>query len=244
MLDTSSPQPLYRQIKQRIIVGIAGGDYPTASRLPSENDLVRELGVSRMTVHRALRELTQEGVLIRVPGVGTFVGEPKQRSSFLEVRDIREEIRGRGNMHRADVLTLEARPAPKSITTAFGEASGMDVFYSVILHFEDDLPLQLERRFVRPSFAPEYLGQDFTRVTSYEYLQSCGPITEVEHIVEAEAPSKSTIGLLGLKAAEPVLTLHRRTWMGEEVVTVNELLHPGRRYSLASRYRYADRPDK
>ncbi|MHA1566231.1 MAG: GntR family transcriptional regulator, partial [Alphaproteobacteria bacterium] len=181
MLDTSSPQPLYQQIKQRIMVGIAGGAYPTASRLPSENALVRELGVSRMTVHRALRELTQEGVLIRVPGVGTFVEEPKQRSSFLEVRDIREEIRGRGNTHRAEVLTLEARVAPKRIAAAFGEAAGVEVFHSVILHFEDDVPLQLERRFVRPSFAPDYLAQDFTVVTSFEYLQSCGPITEVEH---------------------------------------------------------------
>ncbi len=243
MLDASSPQPLYRQIKQRIIVGIAGGAYPTASRLPSENELVRELGVSRMTVHRALRELTQEGVLIRVPGVGTFVGEPKQHSSFLEVRDIREEIRGRGNEHCAEVFELEAKPAPKEVAEAFGEKVRMEVYHSVILHFEDDMPLQLERRFVRPSFAPDYLDQDFVTITPYEYLTSCGPITEVEHIVEAEVPDKTTVRLLKLQAHEPVLNLHRRTWMGEEVVTVNELLHPGGRFSLASRYRYSNLPN-
>lgn len=244
MLDASSPQPLYRQIKQRIIVGIADGAYPAASRLPSENDLVRELGVSRMTVHRALRELTQEGVLVRVPGVGTFVGERKQRSSFLEVRDIREEIRGRGHEHRAEVLQLEAKAAPKSVVNAFSAANGMRVYHSVIVHYEGDVPLQLERRYVRPSFAPGYLKQDFSVVTPYEYLTSCGPITEVEHIVEADVPDKATVRLLELDDQEPVLSLLRRTWMGDEVVTVNELLHPGGRFSLASRYRYADLPDE
>lgn len=36
-----------------------------------------QYGFSRMTINRALRELTDEGVLVRLQGVGTFVAEPK-----------------------------------------------------------------------------------------------------------------------------------------------------------------------
>src|SRR3546814_2628957 len=58
--------PLYQQVKDYIVTRILGGDWPEGNRVPSENELTRELSVSRMTVHRALRELTTEGWLERV----------------------------------------------------------------------------------------------------------------------------------------------------------------------------------
>src|SRR3546814_14435569 len=58
--------PLYQQVKDYIVTRILGGDRPEGNRVPSENELTRELSVSRMTVHRALRALTTEGWLERV----------------------------------------------------------------------------------------------------------------------------------------------------------------------------------
>jgi DNA-binding GntR family transcriptional regulator len=45
-----------------------------------------------MTINRALRELTDEGLLVRLQGVGTFVAEPKGQSALFEVRSIADEI--------------------------------------------------------------------------------------------------------------------------------------------------------
>lgn len=69
----SRPQPLYRKVKAHIIDQIQNGQLGADQRIPSENELVRKLNISRMTVNRALRELTQEGWLRRIQGVGTFV---------------------------------------------------------------------------------------------------------------------------------------------------------------------------
>jgi DNA-binding transcriptional MocR family regulator len=58
-ISKSAPEPIYRQIKQLIEQRIASGEWIAGQKLPSENDLVAALDVSRMTINRALRELTQ-----------------------------------------------------------------------------------------------------------------------------------------------------------------------------------------
>src|SRR6202000_3421710 len=98
-----SLQPLYLQVKRHILDNIGSGKWGAAARVPSENDLVRSFGVSRMTANRALRELRDEGVLVRIAGVGSFVADRQAHAHPLEVRGIAEEIRSRGHVHRAAV---------------------------------------------------------------------------------------------------------------------------------------------
>ncbi|MFD2017516.1 GntR family transcriptional regulator [Vibrio olivae] len=69
------PLPIYAKVKLAINQKIQNGDWQENQRVPSELDMVKALKVSRMTVNRALRELTAEGVLVRQQGVGTFVAE-------------------------------------------------------------------------------------------------------------------------------------------------------------------------
>src|SRR3546814_5532261 len=83
--------PLYQQVKDYIVTRILGGDWPEGNRVPSENELTRELSVSRMTVHRALRELTTEGWLERVQGAGTFVAPPESWLSMALPENRSEE---------------------------------------------------------------------------------------------------------------------------------------------------------
>ena len=111
MTDSSKPQPLYAQVKQYLLDRIAAGKLPDGSRIPSEYALMETLGASRMTVHRALREMAAEGLLHRVQGVGTFVRKPALRSGLLEIFDISEDILRRGHVHQSRILQLEARRA-------------------------------------------------------------------------------------------------------------------------------------
>ncbi|MBV9697434.1 MAG: GntR family transcriptional regulator, partial [Gammaproteobacteria bacterium] len=75
----------YHQVKHFVLEQIAGGTLVPGARVPSENVLVRTLGVSRMTANRALRELAADGVLVRVAGVGTFVADARVHAHPLEV---------------------------------------------------------------------------------------------------------------------------------------------------------------
>src|ERR1700741_706229 len=104
-------EPLYQQVKRHVLEAIAAGSLGEGAQVPSENELTRAFGVSRMTAHRALRELTAEGVLRRVRGAGSFVAAVKPESALFEIRNIAEEIAGRGNRHACDVLQLAAEGA-------------------------------------------------------------------------------------------------------------------------------------
>jgi DNA-binding GntR family transcriptional regulator len=85
----NEPQPLYAKVKDHILSHIRSGVWAPGARVPSENELVESFGISRMTANRALRELTADGFLARVPGVGTFVREATPaRSSLVELRNI------------------------------------------------------------------------------------------------------------------------------------------------------------
>ena len=68
-------QPLYLKVKRHILENIGSGKWAISARVPSENDIVKKFGVSRMTANRALKELSDEGVLVRIAGVGSFVAD-------------------------------------------------------------------------------------------------------------------------------------------------------------------------
>jgi len=63
----------YRKILEKIQDDISSGKYRPGQRLPSETDLVRRYGASRMTVFRAMHELQALGLVVRRVGSGTFV---------------------------------------------------------------------------------------------------------------------------------------------------------------------------
>ena len=117
---------------------------------------------------------------------------------------------------------------------------GAKVFRSLIVHHEDDLPVQLEERFVTPFFSPAYLEQDFESQTTNRYLQNIAPATEVEQIVFAVTPDAEACRLLDIGAEEPCLLLSRRTWVGGAPATKSLFTYPGSRYSLGSRYKLAN----
>jgi GntR family transcriptional regulator, histidine utilization repressor len=189
-----------------------------------------------MTVHRALRELTSEGYLLRVQGVGTFVAPPKPRSALIEINNIAKEIRARNGRHRSQVIVLETIEPSAELIAAFEFARAVPVGHSVIVHYENDVPVQLEERFVNAELVPAYDQQDFEVMTTYDYLQRSTPLTEVEHVISAIPADDETARLLRLEPRDPCLLLHRRTWSGKAVATVNRLVYAGSRYSLGSRY--------
>lgn len=240
---SDSASPLYAKVKDFVLGNIGSGKWARNSRLPSENELVSVLGVSRMTVHRALRELTSEGHLRRIQGVGTFVAPPRPQSTLIEISNIIAEITARGSRHRAEVAVLERIPRPEAeLQLAFEFAASRPVDHSVVIHFENDLPVQLEERYVNPGLVPGYIEQDFTQTATYDYLQNATPLTEVEHLISARPAGEAEARLLHMRPGDCCLVLHRKTWTGPVVATVNTFTYVGSRYSLGSRYLHGDRP--
>jgi GntR family histidine utilization transcriptional repressor len=228
--------PAYERIKNVIATGVRSGRWAYGEQLPSEHQLVGALGLSRMTINRALRELTHEGLIVRRAGVGTFVAAPKAASALLEVRNIADDVRRHGHRHHTEVLHVREE-ASGAADPDLRAASGPTVFRSLIVHFEDDLPIQLEDRLVNPAAAPGYLECDFTRETPHAYLNRVAPLTRGEHIVEAVLADAAERRLLRITRYEPCLLVRRRTWSQDVLVSTARLLHPGSRHRLEGGFR-------
>lgn len=236
----AAPRPLYQQVKVRILDQIHRGQWRAGSKIPSENQLVQELGVSRMTVNRALRELAQEGYLQRVAGVGSFVAEPPRHASLIEIRDIAEEIRSQGSVHSADLFWSQAEPVDETVAERLGLEVGDEGFHVTIVHRRDELPIQLEDRWVNPAVVPDFIDIDFGAITPAKHLLRSVRPDEMEHIVQAVVPDGATSELLAIPATEPCLRLFRRTWNAGRVVTWAVLTYPASRYDLSARYALGD----
>lgn len=232
----SGPKPLYMQVREYIESCICNGTWPPDFRIPSENELVAQLGVSRMTVNRALRELAAENILYRVQGVGTFVHRQKPIAALLEIRNIADEIVENGGVHSSRICLLEEEPPAPDVARWMQVPEDSRVFHVVVVHFDRECPVQLADRYVNPEVAPEFMVQDFSQITPSQYLLDVAPPSQIEHVVEASLPDTVTRERLAMAAEEPCLVLHRTVWSGERVATVNRLVYPGSRYRIGGRF--------
>lgn len=237
----SDAQPLYAKVKDHILTNIRSGAWEPGRRVPSENELVESFGISRMTANRALRELTAEGFLNRVPGVGTFVREAPALSSLMELRNIAEEIAQRGHRHSSRLVSKREIESNPALAEEFEDKALKRLFHIVMVHEENGIPVQLEDRYVNPHAVPDFLKGDFSGTTPTAMLLAATPVDELEHTVEATLPTPEQQRLLGIGALEPCLALHRRSWSRGLVVTAVTLTYPASRYALYSRHRTSER---
>jgi len=219
--------PIFQQIKDYLVGEIASGRWKEGELVPSEQALVRQFGVSRMTVNRAVRELTAEQVLVRRQGSGTYVAPQKYQATLVEIRNIADEIRARGKAHASRVLLLCADSADETLAAEFDLEPGATLFHSLIVHFENEAPIQLEDRWVNPACAPAYLEQDFSSITPNEHLMAAAPLQGATYTIEAQSAPEEQARLLAIAPGAPCLVLHRRTTSAGRAASVVTMWHPG-----------------
>ena len=230
-------KPRYQQLKELIIGRISSGELQPRDRVPSEHELVDSTGVSRMTANRALRELNDEGYVDRIAGRGTFVADIKAASHVLEVRNIADEIRLRGHQHSSSVLIQESLKTTVDIADLLQtDDDGDDVFHVLLVHFENEVPIQVEERYTTRDFAGDFLQQDFRSITPSAYLSGIAVLQEAEHVVRAVMPTQEISTHLQMDPDEPCLLVTRRTWARGVPVSFARLYHPGSRFEMTGHY--------
>jgi GntR family histidine utilization transcriptional repressor len=229
---SATPRALYEQIKQHVVKEIDAGLLKPDDRVPSETQLSRTFKASRMTANRALKELTEEGRIVRIQGVGTFVARPKPDAALLEIRSIAKEIADWGGVHSCEVMLLAEESADRDIAARLSLNPGDRVFHSIVLHRDRGVGVQYSERFINPAVAPDYLAQDYTRTTPSDYLLKTAPVQKAEHVIEAVRCPAHLVKHLAIDAAEPCLQLTRRTWSFDQVATYSTMISPGFRYKL------------
>ena len=137
ILNTESYSPLYKQLMQKLRADIQSGVYPVHSRIPSEQELCETYQVSRVTVRKALSELTQEGLLKRHQGKGTFVGIPRIQKDLRNVNSFHDACRMMGCTPGTRVLHVQWTHPEEADRVALGCEADEQVVEIVRLRLAD-----------------------------------------------------------------------------------------------------------
>lgn len=228
--------PAFQQIKDYLVTEIQNGAWKEGDAIPSEAALARQFSVSRMTVNRAVRELTSEQFLTRVQGSGTFVAQQKYQATLVAIKSIAEEVRARGHVHSSELHLLERGKPATQLMQQFRLEPGSTLYHSVIVHSENQVPIQVEDRWVNALLAPDYLQQNFSTITPNEYLMATAPLQEVHYRIEAVNAPARIADMLQIAHNSPCLVLHRQTISRGQVASIATMWHPGSRYQFAGQF--------
>jgi len=150
----------HAQIEEWLAEAIAAGRLRPGDRMPAEQDLAAWLGVSRMTLRHALATLARRGLVERAVGRngGTFVAAAKLDQDRTTLAGFSEQLRRRGMVAGARVLSAACRPAGPAAAAALGLADGDPVCEIRRVRLGDGRPLAMERSMFPAASFPGLLG--------------------------------------------------------------------------------------
>ena len=209
VVDRDSAVPIYQQLEDIFTAKIASGEWSANDRIPSENDLYRHFGLSRMTVRGVPTKLTAEGLLVRVPGKGTFVAPDKINAVSPAYRGIREQLEVLGYDIATELVSIDRGPAPKRVRERLGLGPTDDVFAIVRRRTVDGDPLSIHRSFVPAALAPtldtlDVVGEQLCVVLEDAFGLAMHDVAEG---LEAVAVAEADAALLDLRRGAPALQL-------------------------------------
>ena len=172
VLRTESASPLYEQLMEQIRFDILRGTYPVGEKIPTERELEERYSVSRVTVRRALQELTAGGMLERKQGKGTFVAEPKQEIGRPGVQDFFDACRKAGKKPAAILVSFREAAASETDRIRLKLEPDASVLEICRVLTADGEPVILER--IRFSMAYVWLENANLRGSLYPLLQEYG----------------------------------------------------------------------
>lgn len=168
-LDEQSSVPLYVQLEQQITGLIEDGEFKTGDRIPTEQELGRRFGVSRVTVRKALKPLAERGLLERKTGKGTFIAERKLSRSLSNVISFSQMCRMQGAHPGGKTLRIDLVPATAEDIEKLHLTDGELVLLLQRLRYADGVPVMIETtRFPERFFF--LMDEDLNDTSLYEIL--------------------------------------------------------------------------
>lgn len=228
--------PLHERIRSDIEAAILSGELRPGARLPIEHELMHQYGCARMTVSKALSALASVGLIDRRKRAGSFVARPKVNSMVLDIPDLEQEILQRGQMYRYQLLRREVRLPDHAVADETELAGNGELLLIEGVHHADEVPLALETRLVSLSAVPEMAALTLEGKSPGAWLLKHVPWTEAETRIAAVAADRTGASYLHVEAGTPCLFVERRTWRGDEGITLVRQYFVGSAYDLIARF--------
>lgn len=213
LLDRSSYVPYYMQIKEHLQSSIERNEYPVGHKLPSESELMRLFGVSRITVRQAIESLTQGGYVEKKQGKGAFVSQAKAAQEPNVIASWTELMRARGLRPETRAFSCSEIPATERLAETLQIKAFEPVYCLESLRYCNGEPVCIMKNYIPVKTAPGLIQKDQIRSGIYSVLENDYGLrlaTAVEAI-EARPAGSREAELLHIRRGSPVLIVQRVT---------------------------------
>jgi GntR family transcriptional regulator len=228
-LNRHSALPLWAQLLDELRHRVASGG-PDA-RLPTENELMAEFGVSRNTVRTALGRLQAEGLLERERGRGTFVARVELERRLPGPYSLAHSIQESGLEEHSDVRARRIVHPPAHAAASLGLPAGESVVFIARLRYAGDEPVAIDRSWLPRSLAEPLLAVDLSAGSLYDALAASGVrVTGGTELIRPVIGTKADRRLLRLPEGEAALAIERVMRRGDEPVEARSSILRGDRY--------------
>ena len=211
--DPHDRRPRYQRIRDELRELVHTGACRPDDRLPSENELVRRFGVSRVTVRQAIDALREAGFVYSVQGKGSFFSIPKAVHDSRVLLGFHEAMAGKGYATSSQVISTGERRAGREVSEALQIARGTKVVVVRRVRCLDDKPVSLDVSYFPRDIGETLLGEDLGCDIFPLLERRCGVMLGRARMrIEAMPCGKECADELRLARGKPVLHIRRLTY--------------------------------
>ena len=220
---------LYQQVSRDLMERLSGDDLQKGAMLPSEAELCEEYGVSRITIRAAIAQLVERGLLVRRPGVGTFVTGRRNTARDFNLVGFLEEAR----LFKSRPVSNETIPADPTLAQALALEVGASVRYIRTLVHRDGDPLTVADGYSPDTEGDRLTEEDYDRPVSSAIaigIRTKRKVHRAEQQLDPMAAAGEIARHLGLEEGTPIIRARRVyfTVRDQPIYYIEVHYHPSR----------------
>jgi len=214
-LPEDDPGHLYIRLQRHVREAIRRGLLRPRDMLPSERDLAGRMGLSRVTVRKALRGLVDSGLVVQRQGSGTYVADapPRMEQALSRLTSFSEDMRLRGMVAGSRWLMRETSPPAPDETMRLALSPSDRVVRLRRLRLANEVPIAIETAVLAERDLPDPAA---VQGSLYDVLQAQGlpPVRALQHISAVNLSARDA-GLLGVVTGAAALGITRVTFLAD-----------------------------